>query len=41
MSAHLVRADNEFQVWSRTCDMELDDPLKVEDRIASAVVREL
>jgi eukaryotic-like serine/threonine-protein kinase len=41
VSAHLVRANDEFQVWSQTYDMELDDPLKVQDRIASAVVREL
>ncbi len=41
VSAHLVRADSEFQVWSQTYDIELDDQLKVQDRIASAVVREL
>jgi len=41
VSARLARADNGYQVWSETYDRDLDDMFKVQDEIASAVVKEL
>jgi eukaryotic-like serine/threonine-protein kinase len=41
ISARLARADNGYQVWSETYDRDLDDLFKVQDQVASAVVKRL
>jgi transcriptional activator of cad operon len=41
VAARLVRADSGYVVWSETYDRRMDDDLKVQDDIASAVVRAL
>jgi serine/threonine protein kinase/TolB-like protein len=41
ISAQLVRADSSYLVWSETYDRNLDDLFKVQDEIASAVVKAL
>ena len=40
ITAHLVRADDGYDVWSQTYNRSLADVLQVQDEIASAVVRE-
>jgi TolB-like protein/tetratricopeptide (TPR) repeat protein len=41
VTAQLVRADNGYHVWSETYDRTLDDVFKVQDEVASAVVKAL
>jgi TolB-like protein/Flp pilus assembly protein TadD len=41
ITAQLVRADNGYHLWSETYDRQLDDVFKVQDEIASAVVKAL
>jgi len=41
VSAQLVRVDDGFLLWSETYDRKLDDVFKVQDEIATAVVRAL
>jgi TolB-like protein/Tfp pilus assembly protein PilF len=41
VTAQLVRADNGYHVWSETYDRELNDVFKIQDEIASAVVKSL
>jgi transcriptional activator of cad operon len=41
VAARLVRADSGYVVWSETYDRRMDDSLKVQDDIASEVVRAL
>jgi TolB-like protein len=41
ITAQLVRADNGYHLWSETYDRQLDDIFKVQDEIASAVVKAL
>jgi TolB-like protein len=41
ISVELIRADNGYRVWSNTYDRRLDDIFKVQDEIASAVVKAL
>jgi len=41
ISTQLVRADNGYHVWSETYDRSLDDLFKVQEEIASAVVKAL
>ena len=41
ITAQLVRADNGYHLWSESYDRELDDIFKVQDEIASAVVKAL
>jgi TolB-like protein/DNA-binding winged helix-turn-helix (wHTH) protein len=40
ITAHLVRADDGYDVWSETYNRPLADVLRVQDEIASAVVQE-
>jgi transcriptional activator of cad operon len=41
VAARLVRADSGFVVWTETYDRRMDDNLKVQDDIASEVIRAL
>jgi TolB-like protein len=41
ITAQLVRADSGYHLWSETYDRQLDDIFKVQDEIASAVVKAL
>jgi serine/threonine protein kinase/TolB-like protein len=41
ITVKLVRADNGYQIWSQTYDRKLDDIFKVQDEVASAVVKAL
>jgi TolB-like protein/Tfp pilus assembly protein PilF len=41
VTAQLVRADNGYHLWSETYDRKLDDIFKIQDEIASAVVKAL
>jgi TolB-like protein len=41
ITADLVRVDDEAQLWSETYDRKLDDIFKLQDEIASAVVKAL
>jgi TolB-like protein/tetratricopeptide (TPR) repeat protein len=41
ITAQLVRADNGYHLWSETYDRKVDDIFKVQDEIASAVVKAL
>jgi adenylate cyclase len=41
ITVQLVRADNGYHLWSETYDRKLDDIFKVQDEIASAVVKAL
>ncbi len=41
VTAQLIQADNGYHVWSETYDRQLDDIFKVQDEIASAVVKAL
>jgi transcriptional activator of cad operon len=39
--ARLIHAEDEYVVWSETCDRSLDDILSVQDEIADTVTRAL
>jgi TolB-like protein/cytochrome c-type biogenesis protein CcmH/NrfG len=41
ITAQLERADNGYQIWSETYDRELGDVFRIQDEIASAVVKAL
>jgi TolB-like protein/DNA-binding winged helix-turn-helix (wHTH) protein len=41
VTAQLVRADTGYRLWAETYDRQLDDVFKVQDEIASAVVKAL
>jgi transcriptional activator of cad operon len=41
VAARLIRADDEYVVWSETYDRPLDDILKVQDDIAGEVTKAL
>ena len=41
ITAQLVRVDNGYHLWSETYDRQLDDIFKIQDEIASAVVKAL
>jgi TolB-like protein/Tfp pilus assembly protein PilF len=41
ITVQLVRADNGYHLWSQTYDRKLDDIFKIQDEIASAVVKAL
>ena len=41
ITAQLVRADNGYHLWSETYDRQLDDIFKIQDEIATAVVKAL
>jgi adenylate cyclase len=41
VTTQLIRADNGYHEWSQTYDRKLDDIFKVQDEIASAVVKAL
>jgi adenylate cyclase len=41
ITAQLVRADNGYHLWSETYDRKVDDVFKVQDEIATAVVKAL
>jgi len=41
VTALLVRADNGYHLWSETYDRQLDDVFKLQDEIATAVVKSL
>jgi TolB-like protein/DNA-binding winged helix-turn-helix (wHTH) protein len=41
ITAQLVRADNDYHLWSESYDRQLDDIFKVQDEIAGAVVKAL
>jgi TolB-like protein/Tfp pilus assembly protein PilF len=41
VTAHLIRAENGYHLWSKTFDRDLKDIFKVQDEIAGVVVEEL
>jgi TolB-like protein/Tfp pilus assembly protein PilF len=41
ITAHLIRADNGYHLWSKTYDRNLEDIFKVQDEIAGIVVEAL
>jgi TolB-like protein/cytochrome c-type biogenesis protein CcmH/NrfG len=41
ITAQLIRVDNGYHIWSETYDRQLDDIFKVQDEIATAVVKAL
>jgi TolB-like protein len=41
ITARLIRADDEYVVWSETCERPLDDILRVQDDIAGEVTKAL
>jgi TolB-like protein/tetratricopeptide (TPR) repeat protein len=41
VTAHLIRADNGYHLWSKTYDRDIEDIFKVQDEIAGIVVEAL
>jgi TolB-like protein len=41
VTVQLIRADNGYQIWSKTYDRDIKDIFKVQDQIASAVLTQL
>jgi TolB-like protein/Tfp pilus assembly protein PilF len=41
ITAHLIRADNGYHLWSKTYDRDIEDIFKVQDEIAGIVVEAL